>query len=179
MIVSIAAGSLTDVIMRAAANELSPRLGQPVVIDNRGGAAGIPGAQACAQSSNDGHTLCVVFHNQLSFNPVQFTSLPYDADKDLALVTRLFFLIESLAVHPSLNVGSVAELKTLAQGKKRSSTGARSAPARRPNCSCAGSTTSGAPTSSASRIAAAARWRRRWRPARSRWPASGSAISSG
>ena len=46
MIVSIAAGSLTDVIMRAAANELSPRLGQPVLIENRGGAAGIPGAQA-------------------------------------------------------------------------------------------------------------------------------------
>ena len=119
VIVSIAAGSLTDVIMRAAANELSPRLGQPLVIDNRGGAAGIPGAQACAQGSNDGHTLCIVFHNQLSFNPVQFTSLPYDADKDLALVTRLFFLIESLAVHPSLNVASVPELKTLAQGKKQ------------------------------------------------------------
>ena len=50
MIVSIAAGSLTDVIMRAAANELSPRLGQPIVIENRGGAAGIPGAQACAQA---------------------------------------------------------------------------------------------------------------------------------
>ena len=70
MIVSIAAGSLTDVIMRAAANELSPRLGPPIVIDNRGGAAGIPGAQACAQADGDGHTLCVVFHNQLSFNPV-------------------------------------------------------------------------------------------------------------
>ena len=119
LIVSIAAGSVTDVIMRAAANELSPRLGQPIVIDNRGGAAGIPGAQACAQASNDGHTLCVVFHNQLSFNPVQFTNLPYDADKDLALITRLFFLIESLAVHPSISVPTVAELKTLAQGKKQ------------------------------------------------------------
>jgi tripartite-type tricarboxylate transporter receptor subunit TctC len=131
MIVSIAAGSLTDVIMRAAANELSPRLGQPVVIDNRGGAAGIPGAQACAQASNDGHTLCVVFHNQLSFNPVMFTSLPYDADKDMTLVTRLFFLIESLAVHPSLNLGSVAELKALAQSKKQlnwGTLGAGSAP---------------------------------------------------
>jgi tripartite-type tricarboxylate transporter receptor subunit TctC len=119
MIVSIAAGSLTDVIMRAAANELSPRLGQPIVIENRGGAAGIPGAQACAQSPGDGHTICVVFHNQLSFNPVMFKNLPYDADKDLALVTRLFFLIESLAVHPSLGVKTVAELKALAQGKTK------------------------------------------------------------
>jgi tripartite-type tricarboxylate transporter receptor subunit TctC len=132
MIVSIAAGSLTDVIMRAAANELGPRLGQPLVIDNRGGAAGIPGAQACAQAPNDGHTLCIVFHNQLSFNPIQFTNLPYDADKDLALVTRLFFLIESLAVHPSLNITTVPELKTLAQSKTRAlnwgTLGAGSAP---------------------------------------------------
>jgi len=104
MIVSIAAGSLTDIIMRAAANELSPRLGQPIVIDNRGGAAGIPGGQACAQANPDGNTLCVIFHNTLSFNPVMFNNLPYDADKDFTLVTRLFFLIESLAVHTSLKV---------------------------------------------------------------------------
>jgi tripartite-type tricarboxylate transporter receptor subunit TctC len=132
MIVSIAAGSLTDVIMRAAANELSPRLGQPIVIDNRGGAAGIPGAQACAQATGDGYTVCVVFHNQLSFNPVMFTNLPYDVDKDLHLVTRLFFLIESIAVHPSLNVKSVAELKALAQSKTKAlnwgTLGASSAP---------------------------------------------------
>ena len=119
MIVSIAPGSLTDVIMRAAAQELTPRLGQPIVIENRGGAAGIPGGQACAQSSGDGHTICVVFHNQLSFNPVMFNNLPYDVDRDLSLVTRLFFLIESLAVHPSVGVSTVAELKTLAQGKTR------------------------------------------------------------
>ena len=116
MIVSIAAGSLTDVIMRAAANELSPRLGQPIVIENRGGAAGIPGAQACTASAGDGYTICVVFHNQLSFNPVMFTNLPYDVDKD-GVITRLFFLIESLAVHPSINVNTVAELRTLAQSK--------------------------------------------------------------
>ncbi|MBM3527729.1 MAG: tripartite tricarboxylate transporter substrate binding protein [Alphaproteobacteria bacterium] len=118
MIVSIAAGSLTDVIMRAAANELSPRLGQPVVIENRGGAAGIPAAQACANSPGDGYTLCNVFHNQLSFNPVMFNKLPYDADKDLVPIARLYFLIESIAVHPSLGVESVAQLKTLAQSKK-------------------------------------------------------------
>lgn len=117
MIVSIAAGSVTDVIMRAAINEV--KLGQPIVIENRGGAAGIPGAQACAQAPGDGHTLCIVFHNQLSFNPVMFKNLPYDADKDLTLVTRLFFLIESLAVHPSLDVKDAAGLKALAQSKTK------------------------------------------------------------
>ena len=119
MIVSIAAGSVTDVIMRAAANELTARLGQPIVIENRGGAAGIPAGQACAQATPDGYTLCVIFHNTLSFNPVMFNNLPYDADKDFALITRLFFLIEALAVTPSLDAKSVAELKALAQAKTR------------------------------------------------------------
>ncbi len=53
VIVPIAAGSVTDVIMRATASELAPRLGQPFVIENRGGASGIPGAQACAQAAPD------------------------------------------------------------------------------------------------------------------------------
>jgi tripartite-type tricarboxylate transporter receptor subunit TctC len=132
MIVSIAPGSVTDVIMRAAANELSPRLGQPIVIENRGGAAGIPAGQACAQANPDGYTLCVIFHNTLSFNPVMFNNLPYDADKDFALIARLFFLIEAIAVTPSVDAKSVAELKGLAQSKARAlnygTLGAGSAP---------------------------------------------------
>src|SRR5947209_13677772 len=117
VIVSIAAGSVTDVIMRAAVNELSSRLGQPLVIENKGGASGIPAAQACATSPPDGYTLCVIYHNTLSFNPLLFNRLPYDAEKDFAPITRLFFLIEALAVTPALNVKSVADLKSLAQAK--------------------------------------------------------------
>ena len=56
MIVSIAAGSVTDVIMRAAAAELQARLGQPLVIENIGGAAGILGGKTCAQAPGDGYT---------------------------------------------------------------------------------------------------------------------------
>lgn len=132
MIVSIAAGSVTDVIMRAAANELTARLGQPIVIENRGGAAGIPAGQACAQAAPDGYTVCVIFHNTLSFNPLMFSNLPYDADKDFALITRLFFLIEALAVTPALEAKSMAELRSLAQAKTRAlnygTLGAGSAP---------------------------------------------------
>src|SRR5437879_618434 len=61
LIVSIAAGSVTDVIMRAAANELGPRLGQQLVIENKGGASGIPAGQACATAAADGYTLCVIY----------------------------------------------------------------------------------------------------------------------
>src|SRR3981189_3932486 len=60
--VPIAAGSVTDVIMRAAANELAPRLGQ-LVIENKGGASGIPGAQACAQAPPDGYSARPLSHS--------------------------------------------------------------------------------------------------------------------
>jgi tripartite-type tricarboxylate transporter receptor subunit TctC len=117
MIVAIAAGSVTDVIMRAAANELAPRLGQQLVIENRGGAAGILGAQSCAQAQGDGYTLCVIYHSTTSYNPLLFDKLPYDADKDFVPVTRLFFLIEGLFASNAINVKSIAELKALATAK--------------------------------------------------------------
>ena len=76
LIVSIAAGSVTDVIMRAAAKDLEPKFGQPLVIENRGGAAGILGGQACAQSPGDGYTLCVIYHDQCRIIRCSSTTCP-------------------------------------------------------------------------------------------------------
>src|SRR5262245_33901672 len=115
VIVPIAAGSVTDVIMRATAAELTPRLGQSFVIENRGGASGIPAAQACAQAAPDGYTLCLVYHNTMSINPLIFDKLPYDADKDFTLISTLYLLVEALFVTSPPNVGSAAELKAHAQ----------------------------------------------------------------
>jgi tripartite-type tricarboxylate transporter receptor subunit TctC len=117
LIVSIAAGSVTDVIMRKAAAELAPRFGQQLVIENRGGASGILGAQTCAQASPDGYTLCVIYHSTMSYNPLLFDKLPYNPDTDFAPVTRLFFLTEGLFVSTALGVNAVNELKALAQSK--------------------------------------------------------------
>jgi tripartite-type tricarboxylate transporter receptor subunit TctC len=117
VIVSIAAGSVTDVIIRAAANDISPRLGQQLVIENKGGAAGILGGQACATATPDGYSLCVIYHSTMSYNPLLFDTLPYDPDKDMTPITRLFFLTEGVFVPTSLGVSSVAELKRLAQSK--------------------------------------------------------------
>jgi tripartite-type tricarboxylate transporter receptor subunit TctC len=117
LIVSIAAGSVTDVIMRAAAVELAPRFGQQLIIENRGGASGIIAAQSCAQAAPDGYTLCVIYHSTMSYNPLLFDKLPYQPDRDLVPVTRLFFLTEGLFVSSALGVNSVAELKALAQAK--------------------------------------------------------------
>src|SRR5215470_2003801 len=117
VIVSIAAGSVTDVIMRAAANELNARLGQPLIIENKGGASGILGAQACAQAAPDGYTLCTIYHSTTSYNPLLFDKLPYNADTDFAPITRLFLLSEGLFVSSASGAGSIAELKALAQAK--------------------------------------------------------------
>jgi tripartite-type tricarboxylate transporter receptor subunit TctC len=99
VIVSTAAGSVTDVIMRAAASKVETTLRQPLVIENRGGASGILGGQACAQASGDGYTLCVIYHSIMSYNPLMFDKLPYDAETDLIPVTRLFFLTEGLFIN--------------------------------------------------------------------------------
>lgn len=117
MIVSIAAGSVTDVIMRAAATELQQRLGQPVVIENNGGASGILAANSCAKSAPDGYTICVIYHSTMSFNPLLFSNLPYNADTDFVPVARLFFLVEGLFASSAINVNTVEELKKLAQSK--------------------------------------------------------------
>jgi tripartite-type tricarboxylate transporter receptor subunit TctC len=117
MIVSIAAGSVTDVIMRAAAAELHTRLGQPVVVENNGGASGILGARSCAQAPADGYTVCIIYHSTMSFNPLLFSNLPYNPDTDFVPVARLFFLVEGLFASTAINVNTVAEMKTLAQSK--------------------------------------------------------------
>jgi tripartite-type tricarboxylate transporter receptor subunit TctC len=117
LIVSIAVGSVTDIIMRAAANDISPRLGQPLVIENKGGASGILAAQSCAQAAPDGYTLCVIYHSTMSYNPLLFDKLPYNPETDLVPIARLFFLNEGLFVSSAINVKTVAELKALAQSK--------------------------------------------------------------
>src|SRR5437868_5890241 len=117
LIVSIAAGSVTDVIMRKAASEIGPRLGQPLIIENKGGASGILGGQACTAAAPDGYSLCVIYHSTLSYNPLLFDRLPYNPDTDILPVTRLFFLNEGLFVSSALNVNTVAQLKAAAQAK--------------------------------------------------------------
>lgn len=117
LIVSIAAGSVTDVIVRKSTMELSPQLGQPIIIENRGTASGIIAAQACAQAKPDGYTLCVLHHDAMSYNPLHFANLPYDPGKDFVPITRLYFINEGLFVSAKLGVKSVADLKAMAQAK--------------------------------------------------------------
>ncbi len=114
MIVPIAAGSVTDVVLRAAGQQLSQSFGQAIIIDNRPGANGVIGAQACATAPPDGYTICAVYHAIMSFNPYLLEKLPYDPGRDFVPVTNLYFVTEALVAPRSLPVNSVEELRKYA-----------------------------------------------------------------
>ena len=77
-IVPIAAGGPNDIMTRAVAGELSPAIGQPVIVDNRAGAAYIVGTEAVAKAAPDGYTLLTAPAALLVFQKFQYKSLPYD-----------------------------------------------------------------------------------------------------
>jgi tripartite-type tricarboxylate transporter receptor subunit TctC len=114
MIVPISAGSITDVAARLTAEELQARLGQPVVVVNKPGAAMVLGGSECAKSDPDGYTLCVVSPDTMSFNPLTIPNLPYDPAKDFAPVIDMYHVIEGLMVPADLHIGSVDELRAKA-----------------------------------------------------------------
>jgi tripartite-type tricarboxylate transporter receptor subunit TctC len=115
LLLPIAAGSVTDVVLRAASGPVAQKLGQSIVIDNRPGASGVIGAEACAKAAPDGYTVCAVYHSIMSYNPLTIDKLPYDAERDFAPVTHMFFVTEGLAVPAGLPVNSLAELRAYAQ----------------------------------------------------------------
>ncbi len=115
LIVPLPAGSTTDIVMRATAQELSSRLKQPVVVENRPGGNWVIGAEACRSAAPDGYTLCVVNSDAMAFNPYLLSQLPYDPEKDFVPVTNLFFLFEGILAKAALPVASIAELHDYAK----------------------------------------------------------------
>jgi tripartite-type tricarboxylate transporter receptor subunit TctC len=112
-------GGLSDVFMRALADELGPALGQTVVVENRVGAAGSIGARACADSPPDGYTICILNNESMIINPIILKNMSLDPLKELTHVTRLFYLQHVFAVNASLNVKTFDELAALAKSKPK------------------------------------------------------------
>src|SRR5688572_18640441 len=89
LIVPYAAGGLPDTMARLVAPKLSEALAQQILVENRPGAGGISGTEAVAKAAPDRYTLLIADVGQLAINPHIFSSLPYDALKDLAPVSLL------------------------------------------------------------------------------------------
>jgi len=88
-VVSFAPGGGTDLVARLVAAELSKRMGQSVVVENKAGASGIIAAQYVARATPDGYTLLVGGSGPMVFNPIMKNDLPYDPVKDFEPVTIL------------------------------------------------------------------------------------------
>ena len=114
-IVPYIAGSSPDVVARIIGPRLAERLGQAVVIDNRGGANSIIGTETVARSQPDGYTI-LQGATALATNPSLY-KLPYDAAKAFAPITQTVAVHFLLVVHPSLPVKTVAEFITLAKAR--------------------------------------------------------------
>lgn len=117
IVVTAAAGGVSDVIARAIASRLSPLWGQQIVIENRGGAAHTLGAAMVARATPDGHTLMVAESGTFVTNSILYGSkLPYNVE-DIAPITGLIRIHHALIAHPSLPANNLRELAEL--GKKQ------------------------------------------------------------
>ena len=119
LIVTAATGGVTDVVARAFGQELSKAFGQPVVIENRGGAAHILGAEAVAKANPDGYTLMVGEAGTFVINPNVYPKgkLPYDEDKDFIPISGLVRINQAILADRSLPAANAAELIALAKQK--------------------------------------------------------------
>src|SRR5947207_3658000 len=114
LVVPFAPGGPSDIIGRILSLALSQSLGQQVIIDNRGGAAGNIGMGQVARATPDGYTLLMT-STAIAVNPALFKNLPYDPFKDFAPISELVNAPNVLVVHPESGISSVAEL--VAQAK--------------------------------------------------------------
>ncbi|MCC6533700.1 MAG: tripartite tricarboxylate transporter substrate binding protein [Burkholderiales bacterium] len=112
-------GGGTDSMARLIAPKLGQALGQPIVIDNRPGAAGVLAAEIVARSAPDGYTLFMGSSTGVTAAPSLY-KLPYDTARDFAPITQFATASFMLAVHPSVAAASVGELVALARAKPRS-----------------------------------------------------------
>ncbi|MFC5869365.1 Bug family tripartite tricarboxylate transporter substrate binding protein [Aquincola agrisoli] len=104
-------GGATDTMARMLADKLGPRLGQTIIVENKGGAAGVIGTDAVAKAAPDGHTFTVSLSTSLLINQFLFTKLPYNPQRDLAMVSQLAIAPVTLVVHPSVPASNAAELR--------------------------------------------------------------------
>jgi putative tricarboxylic transport membrane protein len=117
LIAPFAPGGNTDITARLVAQGLSARLGQPVVVENQGGAGGRIGTTTVAKAQPDGYTMLLGSNGPLTINAVFTTNVGYDPLKDFAYVSLVSEVPLVLSSHPSVPVRNVKELIALAKSR--------------------------------------------------------------
>jgi tripartite-type tricarboxylate transporter receptor subunit TctC len=114
--VPFTAGTGPDLLARILGEELRQRWDQPVIVENKPGASGNIGTQAAARAAPDGQTLLVTV-NTFVMNASLYRAIPYDPETSFVPIVEIATGVLALVVHPSLNVGTLAELLALARAK--------------------------------------------------------------
>jgi tripartite-type tricarboxylate transporter receptor subunit TctC len=117
MVVPFAAGGTSDILARMVADRLRLALGQPVLVDNRGGAGGVIGADVVAKATPDGHTILLGTIASHAINPALQPRMPYDAVKDFAPVILLGSISNVLLVGGTQSFKSVSDLVAAAKAR--------------------------------------------------------------
>jgi tripartite-type tricarboxylate transporter receptor subunit TctC len=118
IVVPFAAGGPADITSRIIAPRLTELLGQPIVVDNRGGANGLIGTEAVIRSPADGYTMLLCTASIAAINVVTYGEKPpYDTRRDLQALTTVMSTTSLIVVHPSMPVKTLKELVALAKAK--------------------------------------------------------------
>ena len=117
-LVPFSAGGGSDIATRVVARRIGDALGQPVVVENRPGAATIVAAQETARAAPDGYTLLTAGMSTLALNPWLYQKLPYDPQKDLTPVSTLVSLPIVLVVSPDSQMHTLADVTAYLKGDK-------------------------------------------------------------
>ncbi len=115
LVVPFAPGGSTTIMARIVADQLADVLGQQIIVDNRGGAGGTLGSHAVAKSPPDGYTILLGYTGSLAIGPSLYSNVGYDTRKDFAPIGMIGTAPNTLVVHPSFAVQSVAELVAYAK----------------------------------------------------------------
>jgi tripartite-type tricarboxylate transporter receptor subunit TctC len=109
IVVAFTAGGTTDILARSIGQQLSERLGQPFVIENKPGAGGNIGTEAVVRSAPDGYMLIIDSVGPIAVNPTLYKGLSYNPLTDLVPIVQIADVPNVLVVHPSLGVKNFAQ----------------------------------------------------------------------
>jgi tripartite-type tricarboxylate transporter receptor subunit TctC len=115
LIVAFAPGGANDLVARAVAVRLGPRLGQQVIVENRAGAGGNIGTELVARAAPDGYTLLLASVASFAMSPALLGKMPFDPINDFAPVAQTTLVTSLLSAHPSLPAGSLKQFVALAR----------------------------------------------------------------
>ena len=117
LVVPFAPGGSSSIVARAVAAEMEKGLGQPIIVDNKGGGGGNVAMQEVAHADPDGYTLIIGHVGSLAMNPYIYDKLPYDVDRDFAPISLLAIVPAIFVVHESVRAKDLREFVALAKAQ--------------------------------------------------------------